>query len=131
MVKTGHTVLLESEDANGSTLLPRFCFQHTKEIMSPSGYYSRKNGEWVKFEGNLQLQLLSFFSLFTLFFKDWIPPYLQATTQVSLRIEMEKVRSQSDVSGYIYTFEIRGSLPFLSMSYPCSIHCRNPGNRNY
>ena len=42
-------------------------------------------------------------------FLDWIPPYLQATTQVSLRIEMEKARSQSDVPGYIYTFEIRGS----------------------
>ena len=53
IVKTGHTLLLESEDADGSTLLPKFCFQHTKEIMSPSGYYSRKNGEWVKFEGSL------------------------------------------------------------------------------
>jgi hypothetical protein len=47
IVKTGYTPLLESEDAV-------FCFQHTKEIMTPSGYYSRKNGEWVKFEGNLQ-----------------------------------------------------------------------------
>jgi hypothetical protein len=56
--------------------------------MSPSGYYSRKNGEWVKFE-------------------DWIPSYLQAATQVALRIEMEKARTQSDVPGYIYTFEIR------------------------
>jgi hypothetical protein len=37
----------------------------------------------------------------------WIPPYLQAETQVSLRVEMEKTRSQSDVEGYIYTFEIR------------------------
>ena len=51
IVKTGSTLL--SEDADGSTLLPKFCFQHIKEIMSPSGYYSRKNGEWVKFEGNL------------------------------------------------------------------------------
>jgi len=56
--------------------------------MAPSGYYSRKNGEWVKFE-------------------DWIPAYLQAETQVSLRVEMEKARSHSDVPGYIYTFEIR------------------------
>lgn len=32
--------------------LERFCFQHTKEVMAPSGFYSRKNGtEWVKFEG--------------------------------------------------------------------------------
>ncbi|KAF8797920.1 hypothetical protein BYT27DRAFT_7203607 [Phlegmacium glaucopus] len=88
MVKTGNTLLLDSEDEDGSALLPRFCFQHTKEILGPSGYYARKNGEWVTFE-------------------DWIPPYLQAATQVSLRIEMEKARSHSDVPGYIYTFEIR------------------------
>jgi len=56
--------------------------------MTPSGYYSRKNGEWVKFE-------------------DWIPSYLHPDTQVSLRVEMERARSQSDVPGYIYTFEIR------------------------
>lgn len=30
----------------------------------------------------------------------WIPAYLQEETQVSLRVEMEKVRSQSDVEGY-------------------------------
>lgn len=41
---------------------------------------------------------------------DWIPSYLQQETQVSLRVEMEKARSQSDVPGYIYTFEIRGAL---------------------
>lgn len=45
MVKTGYTPFSESEVAV-------FCYQHTKEIMSPSGYYSRKNDEWVKFEGS-------------------------------------------------------------------------------
>ena len=40
---------------------------------------------------------------------DWIPDYLQPDTQVALRVEMEKARSQSDVPGYIYTFEIRGT----------------------
>ena len=106
IVKTGYTLSLESEEADGSTLLPKFCFQHTKEIMSPSGYYSRKNGEWVKFEGYLK----PFTRLHPVnFLLDWIPPYLQAATQVSLRIEMEKARTQSDVPGYIYTFEIRGS----------------------
>lgn len=39
---------------------------------------------------------------------DWIPDYLQPDTQVALRVEMEKPRSQADVPGYIYTFEIRG-----------------------
>jgi len=56
--------------------------------MTPSGYYSRKNGEWVQFE-------------------DWIPSYLHPDTQVSLRVAMEKPRTHSDVPGYIYTFEIR------------------------
>ncbi|KAF5324933.1 hypothetical protein D9611_004587 [Ephemerocybe angulata] len=68
--------------------LERFCFQHTKELLSPSGCYARKNGEWVEFEA-------------------WIPSYLQTETQLALRIEMERSRSQSDVDGYIYTFEIR------------------------
>ncbi|KAF8894506.1 hypothetical protein BD779DRAFT_1501481 [Infundibulicybe gibba] len=63
------------------TAIERFCFQHTKELLGPKG-------EWVKFD-------------------DWIPDYLQSETQVALRVEMEKAHSQSDVPGYIYTFEIR------------------------
>jgi hypothetical protein len=43
--------------------------------------------------------------------QDWIPDYLQPDTQVALRVEMEKRKSQADVPGYIYTFEIRGKLP--------------------
>lgn len=47
---------------------------------------------------------------------DYIPPYLHPDTQVALRVEMEKPRSQSDVEGYIYTFEIRGEAhPFVSL----------------
>jgi len=48
---------------------------------------------------------------------DWIPSYLHPDTQVSLRVEMEKSRSQSDVPGYIYTFEIRGMLVPLSTEF--------------
>lgn len=43
---------LLSVDSDDSDSLPKFCHQHSKELMSPSGYYSRKNGEWVKFEGD-------------------------------------------------------------------------------
>ncbi|KAH6918699.1 hypothetical protein BKA70DRAFT_1416678 [Coprinopsis sp. MPI-PUGE-AT-0042] len=80
----------EDDDSDGSESneLERFCFQHTKELLTSSGCYARKNGEWVEF-------------------KDWIPAYLQYDTQVLLRIEMEKARSTSDQDGYIYTFEIR------------------------
>jgi hypothetical protein len=42
---------LVSIDSDDSDSLSRFCHQHSKELMTPSGYYSRKNGEWVKFEG--------------------------------------------------------------------------------
>jgi len=31
--------------------LERFCHQHTKELLGPSGCYARKNGEWVDFSG--------------------------------------------------------------------------------
>ncbi|KAL0960233.1 hypothetical protein HGRIS_011866 [Hohenbuehelia grisea] len=65
-----------------------FCHQHSKEVLTPSGFHARKNGTWVEF-------------------KDWIPSHLQADTQVSLRVEMEKSKSDRDEAGYIYTFEIR------------------------
>lgn len=29
----------------------QFCYQHTKELLVPTGFYARKNREWVKFEG--------------------------------------------------------------------------------
>ncbi|KAK0210216.1 hypothetical protein DFS33DRAFT_1291476 [Desarmillaria ectypa] len=80
---------------NGGAALPgveRFCFQHTKELLDPTGFYARSQGaegpEWIDFA-------------------DYIPSYLHPDTQVALRVEMEKARSQSDVEGYIYTFEIR------------------------
>ncbi|KAF9053206.1 hypothetical protein BJ165DRAFT_1413440 [Panaeolus papilionaceus] len=93
----GGPALASYEMDEGEPNLARFCHQHSKELMGPSGYYARKNGEWVEFEGEF----------FEAFLSSWIPPYLQAETQVSLRVEMEKSRSQSDVPGYIYTFEIR------------------------
>ncbi|KXN82512.1 hypothetical protein AN958_02363 [Leucoagaricus sp. SymC.cos] len=82
-------VQLARDDAeDGEENVARFCYQHTDEILVPSGYYARKNGQWVLFE-------------------DWIPPYLSKSTQASLRAEMEKTKSVRDVPGYIYTFEIR------------------------
>ena len=108
-VKSGPALsrALESEESPGSgnPAIERFCFQHTKELLRPSGYYARKNGVWVDFTG--QQRFLPF-SAFCHVFLDWIPCYLQPETQVALRVEMEKARSLSDVHGYIYTFEIRG-----------------------
>ncbi|KIK06569.1 hypothetical protein K443DRAFT_674227 [Laccaria amethystina LaAM-08-1] len=90
IVKTGAALaqaIGDNQDQD-SPALPRFCHQHQKEILEPSGYYSKKNGEFVNFD-------------------DWIPQYLQEETRASLRVEMGKSRSPSDVEGYIYTFEIR------------------------
>jgi hypothetical protein len=65
-----------------------FCFQHIKEVLSPTGFRSRKGDkEWIKFE-------------------DYIPDHLSEETKVALRVEMEKPRSEKDVDGYIYCFEI-------------------------
>jgi hypothetical protein len=69
--------------------MERFCHQHSKELLGVAGFYSHKvTNEYINFQ-------------------DWIPDYLQPDTQVALRVEMEKPRSQADVPGYIYTFEIR------------------------
>ncbi|KAI0318420.1 hypothetical protein OF83DRAFT_1115990 [Amylostereum chailletii] len=65
-----------------------FCHQHEKKMQEPSGFYERKSGAtFIKFD-------------------DWIPGYLQPSTQASLRSEMQKAKSDSDEDGYIYTFEI-------------------------
>ncbi|CAE6364235.1 unnamed protein product [Rhizoctonia solani] len=70
-------------------LLDRFCFQHTKDVLQPTGFYSHaKANTWVTFA-------------------EWIPDYLQPDTQTALRAEMEKPASASDKDGYIYAYEIR------------------------
>ncbi|KAG6831937.1 hypothetical protein H0H92_006538 [Tricholoma furcatifolium] len=79
---------VQTEMPNGEWEPEVFCFQHVKELMGPSGFYSRKDGTWIEFA-------------------DYIPSYLHPDTQVALRVEMEKARSPSDVPGYIYAFEIR------------------------
>ncbi|KAK0220646.1 hypothetical protein IW262DRAFT_1272953, partial [Armillaria fumosa] len=80
---------------NRGVMLPgveQFCFQHTKGLLNPTGFYAQRKGtqvpEWVEFA-------------------DYIPLYLHPDTQVALCVEMEKARSQSNIEGYIYTFEIR------------------------
>ncbi|KAG8946455.1 hypothetical protein FRC04_011631 [Tulasnella sp. 424] len=66
--------------------VPRYCHQHSKELLGVSGFYSPKG--WVDFE-------------------DWIPKYLHPDTQTILRAEMEKPISTADVPGYIYCYELR------------------------
>ncbi|PFH50683.1 hypothetical protein AMATHDRAFT_85625 [Amanita thiersii Skay4041] len=92
-VKHGPPLSRSSSSESGeSESWPRYCFQHIKEINSATGFYARKNGVWIDY-------------------KNWIPKHLQADTQAALRSEMEKARSQTDVPGYIYVFEIRDSDP--------------------
>ncbi|CAE6418512.1 unnamed protein product [Rhizoctonia solani] len=84
-VKSGPALLYQSP----GVLLDRFCFQHTKDVLQPTGFYSHaKVNTWVTFA-------------------EWIPSYLQPDTQAALRAEMEKPASSSDKDGYIYAYEIR------------------------
>ncbi|PPQ86871.1 hypothetical protein CVT25_012590 [Psilocybe cyanescens] len=87
MVKIKSSAYVPDDDGDEIEL---FCFQHQKEILTPSGCHRPCKDEivFVKFD-------------------DWIPAYLQPDTQASLRAEMDKEKSKSDVPGYIYTFEIR------------------------
>jgi hypothetical protein len=110
-VKSGPALsrVYDNEDPAG---IDKFCFQHVGELLQPSGYYARKSEQWVDFDCN-PYRLLLLLCAHCLLFADWIPHYLQQDTQVALRVEMEKSRSKSDVPGYIYTFEIRGTLALL------------------
>jgi hypothetical protein len=46
-VKDGHPLNISHPDAN----VERFCHQHSKEVLSPSGFYARNGEAWIKFEG--------------------------------------------------------------------------------
>ncbi|CAE7113759.1 unnamed protein product [Rhizoctonia solani] len=84
-VKSGPALAYQSP----GVLLDRFCFQHTKDVLQPTGFYSHaKVNTWVTFA-------------------EWVPDYLQTDTQAALRAEMEKPASASDKDGYIYAYEIR------------------------
>ncbi|OBZ75630.1 hypothetical protein A0H81_04824 [Grifola frondosa] len=85
-VKVGRAFVRADQDVDEEP--QRYCFQHTKDLLKPSGFYTVKDGTWITFG-------------------DWIPEYLQPETQLLLRTEMDKARSDFDVNGYIYTFEIR------------------------
>ncbi|KAF9567562.1 hypothetical protein CPC08DRAFT_626509 [Agrocybe pediades] len=88
MVKVRPSLLHFMSENESEEAVHVYCFQHEKEVLSPTGFYSHENHEFVQFE-------------------EWIPSHLQPETQAALRVEMEKPRSQSDVHGYIYCYEIR------------------------
>jgi len=96
--------------------IERFCFQHVKELKIPTGFYARRkddattSSKWIAFDGK-NIRRLVPANLLMSRPSDYIPNYLHPDTQVALRVEMEKLRSASDVEGYIYTFEIRGTRP--------------------
>ncbi|KAF8344065.1 uncharacterized protein EI90DRAFT_3028152 [Cantharellus anzutake] len=64
----------------------RYCFQHIKEVVQPSGHNIK--GNWVGFS-------------------DWIPSYLDDDTRANLMNQMTNPISVSDKPGYIYAYEIR------------------------
>lgn len=50
----------EGEDGESSPPLERFCHQHSKELLTPSGAYSRKNGQWFDFHSESPILFHSF-----------------------------------------------------------------------
>ena len=111
VVKIGPPLAIVHPDAED---VERFCFQHAKDVFSKSGFYlkGRKEEEFIKFEG-AHLDEKVYVRAWGSDLRgrlDWIPNYLHADTQAALRSEMTKAPSAADVSGYIYTFEIRGEL---------------------
>ncbi|EMD34427.1 hypothetical protein CERSUDRAFT_117298 [Gelatoporia subvermispora B] len=70
----------------------RFCHQHVKQVLEPTGFYLEnkltKTKQWIDYQ-------------------PWIAEYLQPDTKAALREEMRKPRSEADELGFIYTFEIR------------------------
>ncbi|TFK42697.1 hypothetical protein BDQ12DRAFT_719544 [Crucibulum laeve] len=89
MVKLGPPLAQILGDDDMGDPVTRFCFQHRKEVLVASGFYALTNGLWVGVS------------------VEWIPTYLLPDTQAALLAEMKKPGSQSDVHGYIYTYEIR------------------------
>jgi len=51
MVKMTPALSAFGSDDGDSPSISRFCHQHTKDVLSNVGFYGRKTGEWVKFEG--------------------------------------------------------------------------------
>ncbi|KAH8806759.1 hypothetical protein DL96DRAFT_1473895 [Flagelloscypha sp. PMI_526] len=69
--------------------IERFCYRHSARIFrDSSGFYSKKNSQWLHFEY-------------------WIPRYLQSDTQLALRAAMEKPRPLLEQPGYLYILEIQ------------------------
>ncbi|EJU05859.1 hypothetical protein DACRYDRAFT_113884, partial [Dacryopinax primogenitus] len=70
----------------------RYCHQHAREVLEPSGFYTRPQAggapRWIAYG-------------------EWIPEYLSQPTQILLRTTMESPPSVSDQPGHIYAYELR------------------------
>ena len=63
IVKTGAALaqaIGDNQDQD-SPDLPRYCFQHKKNVLKPSGYYSERNGEFVEFDCERNIKKLTIF----------------------------------------------------------------------
>jgi hypothetical protein len=98
-----------------------FCHQHVKEVFSQTGFYSRKaSGVFIDFTSMFIIVIAMI--ILMAWSPEIIPPYLQQDTQAALRAEMEKPRSIADVPGWIYTFEIRGTVSAKSAGDLSTLH---------
>ncbi|KAG8765087.1 hypothetical protein FRC20_007324 [Serendipita sp. 405] len=89
-VKTAPPFSFNLDPQDTTTKADRYCFQHTKEILSQPGFFppDKPSVDMVSFD-------------------TWIAPELQEDTKTALRVEMAKPLSSADqVDGYIYCYQI-------------------------
>jgi hypothetical protein len=104
------------------------CARHKKEALNKSkGFYSaqksrinKQTGDdgYIGFDGNFLSLLIP--SKDSLCIEDWIPDYLSSDTKLAIRDLMMKPIAKDEKDGYIYAFEIRGTIITYSFIYPYS-----------
>ncbi|KAI0345197.1 hypothetical protein BDW22DRAFT_1009332 [Trametopsis cervina] len=83
------SVLGDDEDDGA---IEAFCTQHKDKALEKKEFLSPVSGEYIKYE-------------------DYIPSYLDRSTQAALRSLMTKMATKADRPGYIYGFEILDTDP--------------------
>ena len=95
-------------DPEEGETMKRFCHIHTDQIKKSAAYLS--NNVAAPFESKCGTGLSEQSLTTSLAF---IPEYLNAQTQVQLKTAMLEKVTDADKAGYIYIYEVQGSLPLF------------------
>ena len=86
-----------------------YCNVHLPRVHTELGFYINGCGDLVRFESTF-VRPFPLKRPFIMLASEYVPTYLQLGTQQALKAEMAKAPSTADVSGYIYAFEVLGTL---------------------